>query len=80
MDDYLEIKGGFDAKKRKPLKEFLGSQTSDNLEPLAVEGFLLARNLVLFEPRESVQVEKLVFLRPRDGKICVKQVSSPTAI
>jgi hypothetical protein len=74
LDDFLEIKGACDVKKRRPLKEFLLAQALDRLELLVVEGFVLAKNLVVLEPEKPAAIENLVFLRPKDGKIHVTHI------
>jgi hypothetical protein len=75
IEDFLDLKARLDAKRAKPLKKFLLSRRLQPGSLSSIEGFHLARQLVLIVPRRPHSFEHLVFLNPVNGAIQVKRIS-----
>lgn len=76
LDDALALKARLNRQKRKPLVKFLLTAPLDGLRIEAVEGFRLAKNLVIFDGSDSAKVTHLIFIRPGDGRFSVKKLHS----
>ena len=75
LHDFLEVKASLDPEKAKPLKKFLFSQSLDGETLSTLEGFSLAKQLVLFEQSDPESFQNLIFLNPEDGAIQIKRLS-----
>lgn len=74
IEDFLELKAYLDPGRVQPLKDFLFAQSLEGQILINVEGFHLARQLVLIDSGDPQLLDHMVFLNPEDGQIRVKRL------
>ncbi|MBI4115403.1 MAG: hypothetical protein HY447_02385 [Candidatus Omnitrophica bacterium] len=75
IQDFLELKASLEGDKVRQIKEFLLSQDTDHAVVTPIEGFQLARQLVLVVQGSQRALKRLILVGSEDGKVEIKNLS-----